>query len=759
MASAGPGFWPPPDRNMPVEEGRLMPRYLPSSDSDGMDLFRKLWRRKGMIVAAAAAGGLLAGSATLLMTPRYTAESRVLIGVELPNVSNYPGLLQDVTANQEVVQSESYVLTSRNLANQVAHRMALDQDPEFNPWLREPPAWRPYLDTAKSWAANVIAEIAGPSDENAADPPTLTEEDRRERIRQVVVGQVLARLEVIPLQRSHVLSINAQSENPETAARLANTVARTYIEQQMIRRTRVTKDATAWFDTRIAELRTKVETAERAVEEYRRTHGLFETRNDKVTAQQLNELNTQLIMAEAERASAEARLAQAQQAQSNPGAIASLPAVVNSPLIQSLMQRRIETERQAAELGSTFGPQHPRRRDINAQLAEIRGRIAQEVEKVVQAVGHEVQAVRSRVQTLRSNLAEVEGQMGTDNENAIRLRELERRAEADRRLLVDFLNRAKETEAQPNSDAQSSVIISEATMPFAPSYPPSNMLILLGMIGGTLLGMVVALMRENLDRTFRTARQFEESTNLPVLGVLPSSNPRPVGRAATHLRAENAFDQAIGNLLERLAFAPETQGRKLLMLTSATPREGKTRIAVELVRMMAQRGLRAIILDCDWRRPSINRYFSQAATPGLGDLLAGAATPDEVVYRDAHTGVHAIFAGDMSLLPHTAERFYRLRMLQATLARHYDIVIIDTPPVLVGPEALVLGRMSEEVAFVVRWGHTSRDVAMDAIRNLALNGARIGGAILSDVNRNRYREYASGDVVYPYAAAPASRPA
>src|SRR5690606_5069445 len=125
-------------------------------------------------------------------------------------------------------------------------------------------------------------------------------------------------------------------------------------------------------------------------------------------------------------------------------------------------------------------------------------------------------------------------------------------------------------------------------------------------------------------------------------------------------RSSSAFGHAISNLFERLVFSPASRARKVLMLTSATPREGKSRIVMSLIRMVAGSGLRVIVLDCDWRRPSIHSYFSHAMQPGLGDLLAGVATPDEVVFRDPQSGVHAIFAGDVSLIGNSAERFARL---------------------------------------------------------------------------------------------------
>lgn len=755
LAPPPQGYWPYPAPVRPVAADF-------TGGSDGMDFFRKLWRCKLLIVAAAVVGGIAAAAISSTLVPRYAAEARILLGVETPKVAEIEAILQEVTPSQEVVQSESYVLQSRSLASQVAHRLALDQDPEFNPALRPPPPWwRQQVKGFKTWLKDdVVKPLLGKEQaEGSGGAPVMTEEERQARQKEIVVSQLLSRVAVEPLMRSRVISIQAESENPDTAARVANGLANTYIEQQLVRTASATETANTWLDERIAELREKVEQSERATEEYRREHGLYETRNDAITSQQVSELNSQLILAESEQASAEARLAQAELVKNNQAPFESLPSVLSSPLIQALKQQQTEIARQSAELSTIYGPQHPKIRDIQAQSGDIQGKIASEVRKVVEGLRHEVQAYRARSSALRNSLAKLQGQMGEVNEKSIGLRELERQAEANRRLLVNFLDRAKETAAQPGLEQPSAVVISEAAVPLSPSFPPTTMLVLLGVVGGALIGVVAGLIRENLDRTFRTAQQVEDATNLPILGVLPPPDRRSFAGVPAARRSNSAFGHAVSNLFERLVFSPASRARKVLMLTSATPREGKSRIAMSLVRMVTGSGLRVIVLDCDWRRPAIHSFFDHAMTPGLGDLLAGAATPDEVVFRDPQTGAHAIFAGDMSLISNSAERFARLRVLLATLSRHYDLVILDTPPVLAGPDALALAEMAEEVAFVIRWGEVPRDAILEALNHLEMAGARFGGAILSGVDPKRYRRYGTGDALYTYAERPIPRAA
>ncbi|SMF59123.1 Uncharacterized protein involved in exopolysaccharide biosynthesis [Tistlia consotensis] len=749
------GAWPPAGPATPAGA------YAPAG-GDGMEFFRKLWRCKWLVLGAAAAGGLLAAGVSTTLEPRYSAESQVLIGAQVPKVTQVPDVLQELSANQEVVQSESYVLQSRGLAAEVARRLALDRDPEFNPALRPPPPWwRQQIARAKDWLKTEVVKplLGGGSDAAAGTHPEMTEAERRERLQQIVVSQLLSRLEVSPLQRSHVLAIDVQSESPETAARVANGLADTYIEQQLARRATATADANQWLDKRIAELRRKVEESERAVAEYRRANGLYETRSDEVTAQQVSELNTQLILAESAQAEADSRLAQAQKVAHDKAPPEALPEVLSSPLIQALKTQQTDLQRQAAELASTYGPQHPKMLDMKAQLADIRGKVAAEVGKVVEGLRHEDAAARARATALRKSLDQVQAKMGQTNEKSIRLHELERQAESNRRLLVSFLDREKEVSDQPDGKDASSVVISRAAVPLSPSYPPSTMLVLLGLIGGTLIGILVGLVRENMDRSFRTAQQLEDATNLPTLGMLPPPGRRSFAGVQDARRSNSPFGHAIGNLFERLVFAPQARARKVLMLTSATPREGKSRIAASLIRMATGSGLRVIILDCDWRRPAVHDYFAHAMAPGLGDLLAGAASAEDVVFHDGTSGAHAIFAGDVSRIANGALRYERLRLLLTTLARHYDLVILDAPPVLAGSEAAALAQMAEEVAFVVRWGSTPRAAVVEALNHLEMAGARLGGTILSDVDPKGYRRYGTGEAVYGYAQRPVTRAA
>jgi Mrp family chromosome partitioning ATPase len=187
------------------------------------------------------------------------------------------------------------------------------------------------------------------------------------------------------------------------------------------------------------------------------------------------------------------------------------------------------------------------------------------------------------------------------------------------------------------------------------------------------------------------------------------------------------------------------------MLTSSVPDEGKSLISMSMARLLAYTGRRVVVVDGDFRRPTLHGLLGRPMQPGLVDLLNGEATPDEAVYRDPESGLHAIFAGRVPSGAAYMPDFDRLRALLASLSRHYELVILDTPPVLVGSEAMHYARLVDATVFVARWRHTTQDVAADAIRQIRASGGYIAGTAIAQVDPKLYRRYASVDLHYSYS--------
>jgi capsular exopolysaccharide synthesis family protein len=715
-------------------ESYSAPHPAAPHETEIMALLRKLWRRKSIVIAATLFMIVAGFLATRVMTPLYTGTSEVLVGVPGTNVGGMQAALDKMVVDRDTVESQGHVVASRATAEQVVRRLALDHDPEFNAALRPKP---------------LLSRILALFSSGDRSPSTDQSPEKKDQPFQRVVSAVLNAVDVTPADRSHVLEISASSQSPYKAARIANAFADLYIEQQLVFKAETTQRANDWLKNQIATLRQQVDRDERAVEDYRRANGLYETNSETVTAQQMTELNTQLVTAEAAKAEADAQLGQAVAMLKAGKDPKSIPQVLASPIIQALEQKKTEVEQQAAQLSAIYGPKHPQMQNIKAQIADIRAKERAQVNQIVASLRNEQTAAQARYNALKASLDRSQSKVGDTNEQSIKLRELEREAQASTTLFQNFLDGYKQTSAETNFQQPDAWVISRSGVPDKPSSPPTIPIMIGATLGGFLVGVLLALFTESLDRTLRTSEDVERATGLPTLALIPAFR---ASAAADHVVRDptSPFSESVRKLHTRLVLTHPGEPPKVIMLTSSVPDEGKSLISMSMARLLAYSGRRVVIVDGDLRRPTLHSLLGQQGQPGLVELLNGEATPDEAVYRDPISGLHAIFAGRVPQNVGYVPDFERMSALLTSLARHYELVILDTPPVLVGSEAMHYARCVDTTVFVARWRHTAQDVAADAIRQIRSSGGHVAGVALAQVDPKQYRRYASVDLHYNY---------
>lgn len=699
-------------------------------------MVRKLWRRKLTVIVATAVMLAAAVMAVKTMTPLYLATAEVLIGVPSSNVGNTEASLEKMVVDRDTVESQGHVIRSRSVAKRVVQRLALDHDPEFNGALRP---------------KSLFARLKGMFSSGDGSKTDTAEKKQREFER--VVSSVLNAVEVAPAERSHVLEIDVRSQNPEQASKIANAFADLYLEQSLIRKAETTEKANEWLSGQLQKLRTQVDQDERAVEDYRRANGLYATSTESVTTQQMGELNSQLVIAESAKAEADAQYDQATSMLKQGKDAKSIPQVLASPIIQALEEKKTEVEQRVAELSEVYGPKHPTIVNAKAQVRDIDAKINLQVRQIVASLKNQQVAAQARYNTLKNTFDKSQANVGLTNEQSIKLRQLEREAEASGQLFQNFLQGYKETSAQRNFQQPDAWVISHAGIPDRADYPPKTAILFGAIIGGLMIGGLLALFAESLDQTLHTAKDAEDATGLPTLALIPTIKPKA---AADHVLQEpnSAFSEAVRKLHTRLVLGQPDEPPTTLMLTSSLPDEGKSLISVSMARLLAYTGRRVILVDGDFRRPSLHTLLGRTSGPGLVELLNGDTTPDEAVYRDPDSGLHAIFAGRVPPGGAYVPDFERMRALIASLARHYDLVVLDTPPILVGSESLHYASLVDTTVFVARWRHTPQDVIGDAVRQLRGTGCSIAGVALAQVVPEQYRRYASVDLHYTYARNP-----
>jgi polysaccharide biosynthesis transport protein len=264
--------------------------------------------------------------------------------------------------------------------------------------------------------------------------------------------------------------------------------------------------------------------------------------------------------------------------------------------------------------------------------------------------------------------------------------------------------------------------------------------------------VVLALLRDSVDQTFHRSDQIENATGLPVLTMVPTLKGSTPPSVHVLRKPVSPYSEALRKLQIGIELSEASQSPRTILFCSATPAEGKSVMASSLGRLLASNGKRVMLIDCDWRRPTLHRVFRCSNKSGLVALLTDERVPlNEIIYNDPLSGLDVIPSGEWSPRSVHALTSQRMRLILQSFAKNYDFVLLDTPPVFVGAEVLTLSRMVDKAVFVVRWGHTRRDAAIDALKQLVEAQADVAGVALSRVDPRRYRQYAYGNLNYQYS--------
>jgi len=720
---------------------------------DLMAILRIMRKRAGVIIGITVVLTALIVLAITQMRPLYTAQTLVLVDSQKSNVVDMEAVVSGIPANDAALDSEVEVIKSRNLIERVVDNENLIDDPEFNSALREPSALR-WLNPR--YLLGRLFSLLSPSDQTDAVEQSASQEEMTQRS---VVDSVLSDLEVARRGLTYTIEINFTSENRYKAAKIANAIANAYIVDQLDAKFNATKQANEWLAGRLDDLRRQVTDSERAVELYRSRHGLEESKGMTVTEQQLSELNAQLILARTNLVEARAKYNRARQLRREGKGVETVGDVVQSGTISALRQKQAELTREEANLSAKYGPRHPAIVNIEAQQKDIQSQIAAEAGRIIESLRNDVSVASTRVRALESNLKEIKGETGTNNEALIQLRELERKATANRQVYEAFLKRFKETSEQEDIQTPDTRVISKAVVPGGPSFPKTSLFVMLGFALSLMTGVGAAFLLEHLDNGIQTSGDLERLLALPNLASIPLTPKErgPDGKVLSPqdylvMKPLSSYSEAFRSLRSALQFSNVDNPPKVVLFTSALPNEGKTTSAVSFARAAASAGLKVVLLDCDLRHPSVAEALKiSRPEQGLVELLASRLDFKEVVIEDEKTGMEVIPVAKGTANPPDIFGSSQMKLLFERLREAYNLVVVDSPPVMPVSDARVLSQIVDETVFVARWNETPRDALQNAVKQLRDFGAPLAGTVLSMVDTAKQAKYGYGDGGYYYS--------
>ncbi|GGI67695.1 hypothetical protein GCM10007973_01100 [Polymorphobacter multimanifer] len=678
---------------------------------------RRIWIFLFVVIAILAA----AGSYLALATRQYSATASVLIEprggdpVQPASIQNTEQL-----PSSDFIDTQLVVVGSPRLAAAVVEDLGLADDPEF-----------------------------ASGGDNAIDATPAQQAQAR------LVATATALRSAVTVRRAgrtSIIEIEARSRSATQAARIANAFAQAYLDQ--LRQAKDETDARARLqvDSRLVELRREAEAADSALQQYKIANGLMSAQGATMAEQESSTLNQQLASARALLAEREGRLSAARAQFERGGGGGDVASALNSGTIGALRAQEADSSRTLAQLRARYGERHPAIGQEEQRLVAVQRQIQLEIDRILSSLQAEVRVARSGVESLLASQQASRRMLASNAAAQVGYMELERKALAARAIYGAFLNRSIGTAAREGIEQPRASIASPALIPLEPTSPNVRLVSSLSLVFALSFGGIAIAFAEFLDGGVRTKQDVERRLGVRYLGALPEIGSTLDGMRVTEAPQDYIVSHPQSMFAESLRSVRASvtlRGRhrpRVIAVTSALPREGKTTTAVCLARTLALSGASTVLVDCDIRRHSASDMLLEGRPGLLLEVLAGTASLDEALVRDSQT--------DLSILGTMASAndgrdllgVEALAALLAALRERFEFVVVDTAPVLGLADARVVASKADAVLFLARWRATSMRAADAALDLLIGADARVAGVALSLVDIRKYASTGHEDV-------------
>ena len=727
---------------LPSQASEYEPPSGAETSFDLKTLISMVYRRFWLIVTGFLVIFFAVAYITFTATPVYKASTTIQLGTNQENVIDLGSVLSGIAANTAVIDTEVEVISSKSLLSKVAERQKLIEDPEFNGTLVK---HKPGLIESLT---KPIKRSLGMQTEQVDPYAGMSAEERDAAIMESVVGRLMGKVRVSRVGTTYLLTVTVMSTSPETAARLANAVADQYRVQQLETKLDATRRATEWLSERVSALRDEVAEKEKRVEVFRAENNLDTAMGNTLTEQNIAYLTTQKTQLEVELSRARARYENMRRQIDSGAGVDGISEVLDSPLISKLKEQLSTLRGRVAELETKLGPQHPELIGARNEVADVERQLTAEVNRIAGNLESEVKAKQDQVNSIQAKINQANAQLRGNSIANVHLRELERDAETSRVLYEEFISRSKETREQDDLVQADAAILSSASVPQSPAAPKKKLNLLIGAVLGGAVGAAMAIIAEMFDSKISSTEDIERKLGIPAIGSVPlirASSLFGVGQAnPADYMVENplsAYAEGVRYLRAAIAFSDLDSETKTVAITSSLPDEGKTSLTLSLGRMSAMSGSSTIVIDGDFRRRQLSQAAGMAPEIGFIEHLFGAGQLSDAIQKDSKTMLDILPLSQSGHIPHDVFGTRAFDDLLSRLRSMYDIILIDTGPLLLMAEARVVAGKVDKTILMVRWRHSTRAAVKQSISLLRSFNADILGATLNMVDLNRRRHH------------------
>ncbi|GAP35633.1 tyrosine-protein kinase EpsD [Piscinibacter sakaiensis] len=698
------------------------------SDEQRLELveyWRSITKRKWVILLLGIAVAIAAGAVAFSLPAVFRSTATVLIEPDKNKVVKIDEVYGGIGTGREYFQTQVEIIKSRDVALKTIEGLKLWEVPEFDP-----------RKDKDDWKAKLKQAIG------------LTEPEVEwtdEKLARETLGKFNEALDVAPVRLSNLVKVSFESQDPALAARVVSTVAEIYVNNDRESRFKLTQQANQWLQDRVVALRQKLDASERALQAYREGQGLVNLGGSAqaIDSQQIANITQQLVQARVRRAENEGVYKEVLAIRNaKRDDYSSVAAVMRHPAVVEAKKQEAIAQQKVSELSQRYGFEHPRMVAATAELNAASQSVATQADAVATSLMRDYEISRATERQLEGELANSRGSVVAVNRKEAQLGVLERAAQADRQLYELFIGRAKETSASNDLQTQVARVVDPPVL--GGKVRPKEMQIIavafaLGLFGGVLLSLLL----DKLDNTLKGQEDAESRLKQPLLTSLPilkGSDRKQVMRLAAD-RPDSMFAEGIRTARTSVMLSSIDSPKKIILVTSSVPGEGKTVVSTNLALAHATTR-RTLLIDADMRRPAVARGLAlPPGLKGLSDLTSGDATLDDCIHVLEDSHLHVISSGATPPNPTELLLSQRFKDTLRTLQERYDIILIDSPPVELVSDALVLAPLVTGTIYVVKAMDTPYQLARKGLVRLQRSHGTLLGVVLNYVDFKKAQKY------------------
>jgi capsular exopolysaccharide synthesis family protein len=697
------------------------------SQLDFVEYWRTLRKHKWAILAFAAAVTLVAAVVAFVSTPIYEAKTTLLIETNKQKVVTIEDVYSGMGASREYFQTQVEIIKSREVSLKTIAKLKLYDHPEFDP--RVP----------KKGIAAMVKQIGFATEE-------APREWNAQTLSEAALGKFSGNLSIEPIRLSQLVVVRFTSPDPALAAQITNALAQTYIENDLDARYQMTRTASVWLQDQLSGLKEKLTQSEQTLQSYREKQGIvtFKEASQNGTGQQVEQISSRLIEARTRLAEIESTYKTVKDA-AGAGDLASQPAVLVNVQVADAKRQATEAARRLADVSQRYGRDHPKFMQADSDSKSASENLQRQIELVVGGITNEYERARSTVKMLESSLANARGSVQNINRKEFELGVYEREVDSNRQMYDMFMKRAKETNV--GGDLQSTVarVVDHSEVPTGPIKPKKFLIVAVALVMGVLVGVMLALLLELLDNTLKTTEDVEVRLRQPLLTVLPMLQKKETERTVSGrlmLEAPNSlYSEGVRTARTGVLLSSVDLPTRTLVVTSSVPGEGKTTFSSNLA-MAHSLTKKTLLIDADMRRPTLHKaYGLEHSTVGLSELVAGTALLKDCLHAVDGCKLQIMTSG--AIPPNPLELLHSDRFTQTldVLSKHFEIIIIDSPPVELVSDAMVIATHASGVIFVTKALSTPYPLARKSLQRLRRANAHIIGVVLNALDFNKAEKY------------------